>query len=70
MKVDVTCAKCGQRGRVEIGQPAAGVVLEEYLQLLDERLRHRPSFECFSGHLELAPPVPRFWTVHWETLGE
>ena len=22
------------------------------------------------GHTELAPPVPRYWVVHWETLGD
>ncbi len=69
MKLDVSCSKCGERRRIEIGAPAPGVALEDYLRLLDERLRHRPSFECFSGHLELSPPVPRFWTVHWDTVG-
>jgi len=29
----------------------------------------RPSFECFGGHLELAPPVPRFWEIDWDTCG-
>ncbi len=69
MRVDVTCAKCGQRRRVELGDPA-GRTVEEFLHLVSERLSHKPSFECFGGHVELAPPVPRFWTIHWETLGD
>ena len=44
--------------------------LEEFLHLVSERLSHKPSFECFGGHLELAPPLPRFWTIHWDTLGD
>jgi hypothetical protein len=43
---------------------------EEHLHLVVERLSHRPSFECFGGHLELAPPVPQFWDIHWETVGD
>ena len=43
--------------------------LEEFLHLVQERLSHQPSFECFGGHLELAPPLPRFWDIHWETCG-
>jgi hypothetical protein len=70
MKVDVTCQKCGQSKRLEIGAPAAGQSLEDYLRILHDRLRHRPSFECFGGHFELKPPVPAFWDVKWETVGE
>ena len=22
-----------------------------------------------SRHMELAPPLPRFWEIHWETAG-
>jgi hypothetical protein len=50
--------------------PAPGQALEEYLHLVHERLLHRPSFECFGGHTELKPPLPDFWEVHWETVGE
>jgi len=53
-----------------MGEPAAGQVLEEYLRVVMDRLSHQPSFGCFGGHFELAPPVPRFWDVHWDTLGE
>lgn len=70
MKVDVSCKKCGGRKRLDLGDPPAGRTREDWLHLLDERLRHRPSFECFGGHLELRPPVPQFWEVHWDTLGE
>ena len=70
MQVDVACRKCGARQRIDIGAPAAGQALEEYVHLLQERLAHRPSFECFGGHTELRPPVPEFWDVRWETLGE
>ena len=70
MRVDVSCRKCGGRRRIDVGTPATGQSLEDYVHLLDERLRHRPSFECFGGHLELRPPVPEFWQVAWETLGE
>jgi hypothetical protein len=35
-----------------------------------DRLSHQPSFDCFGGHFELAPPVPGFWDVHWGTLAE
>lgn len=69
MRVDVSCKKCGQRKRLDIGNPGPQPVAE-YLRLLNDRLSHRPSFECFGGHLEVAPPVPGFWDVHWETLGE
>ena len=24
----------------------------------------------FGGHLELAPPLPGFWEIHWETRGD
>jgi len=69
MRVDVTCKKCGMRRRIEVGEPGSQPV-GEYIRLLNDRLTHRASFECFGGHLEVAPPVPGFWVVHWETLGE
>ena len=70
MRVDVSCKRCGRQSRVDIGIPPPGQSITEYLHLLDERLRHRPSFECFGGHTELRPPVPEFWDVHWETAGD
>jgi len=69
MHVDVSCKKCGLRQRVDVGDPG-GQPINEYVRLLNDRLTHRPSFECFGGHLEVAPPVPQFWVVHWETLGD
>ncbi len=69
MRVDVSCVKCEQRHRVDLGDPG-GRSVEEFLHLVSERLSHKPSFQCFGGHLELAPPLPRFWTIHWETLGD
>ena len=68
MRVDVSCRKCGGRRRLELGEPA-GQPVEEFLRLVVERLTHQPSFECFGGHLELAPPLPRFWEIHWDTCG-
>jgi hypothetical protein len=70
MKVDVSCRECGVTSRVDLGSPAPGQSLEEYLHLVRERLTHRPSFTCFGGHTELRPPVPAFWDVRWETLGD
>jgi hypothetical protein len=70
VKVDVSCTKCGGERRLDIGAPAPGQSLDDYLHLLRERLSHRPSFECFGGHTELAAPLPRFWVIRWETLGE
>jgi len=70
MKVDVRCRKCGGSKRLDVGSPPAGQALEEYLRLLNDRLRHRPSFECFGGHFELRPPVPEFWDVDWATVGD
>ena len=70
MKVDVRCKRCGQRARLDVGAPGAGQSVEEYVHLVQERLLHRPSFECFGGHLELQPPVPTFWDVDWTTLGD
>ena len=70
MLVDVTCRACGSRARIDIGSPAPGQSIDEHLHLVRERLLHRPSFACFGGHMELRPPVPEFWDVHWETLGE
>jgi len=64
----VTCRKCGVRRRLDIGEPGDRP-LAEFRHLLVEQLSHRPSFECFGGHLELAPPLPRFWEIHWETCG-
>lgn len=55
---------------MEIGAPAAGQAVEEYVHLLQERLAHRPSFECFGGHFEMRPPVPQFWDVDWLTMGD
>ena len=69
MRVDITCKKCGNRSRLDLGDPGDTPV-EEYLHLLTECLTHKPSFECFGGHLELAPPLPNFWTIHWDTLGD
>jgi hypothetical protein len=69
MHVDVSCAKCGERQRLDIGSPGTQPV-EEYVHMISERLSHKPSFECFGGHLELSPPLPRFWTIHWDTLGD
>ena len=70
MRVDVSCRRCGQRQRLDVGTPAAGQTLEEHLHILRERLLHRPSFQCFGGHFEVRPPLPDFWDVHWETLGD
>ncbi|MFM7141903.1 MAG: hypothetical protein ACKO2K_08330 [Alphaproteobacteria bacterium] len=70
MKVDVRCRKCGGSKRLDVGAPPSGQALEEYLRLLHDRLRHRPSFECFGGHFELRPPVPEFWDVDWASVGE
>ncbi len=70
MRVDVVCRKCGTRKRLDLGEPAPGQAIEDYVHLIRERLMHRPSFECFGGHTELRPPVPEFWDVQWETLGE
>ena len=70
MRVDVACRKCGKQQRLDVGAPAAGQAVEDYVHLVQERLMHRPSFECFGGHLELRPPVLQFWDVRWETLGE
>ena len=64
----MTCRRCGERRRLEIGEPGDRS-LAEFMHLLVERLSHQPSFECFGGHLELAPPLPRFWDIHWETCG-
>jgi hypothetical protein len=69
MRADVSCAKCGARRRLELGDPGDRP-LDEFLHVLVERLSHQPSFECFGGHLELAPPLPRFWQIHWDTLGD
>ncbi len=68
--MDVSCRKCGARKRLDLGQPSAGQAVEEYVRLVNDRLSHQPSFGCFGGHFELAPPLPRFWEVHWETLAE
>jgi hypothetical protein len=70
MFVDVSCKKCGGRERVDVGHPAESQTLDEHLRLLIDRLSHQPSFECFGGHFEFAPPLPRFWEVHWDTLAE
>ena len=70
MRVDVACRKCGASKRLDVGAPTTGQTLEDYVSLLNERLMHRPSFECFGGHMELRPPVPEFWDIHWETLGD
>ena len=67
MRVEVSCKKCGQRQDMDIGASTNGA-LEEYLHLLTERLSHQPSFECFGGHFEFAPPLPQFWDIHWDTL--
>jgi hypothetical protein len=68
MRVDVTCKKCGQRRRLEVGDPGSQPV-HEFVHLITERLTHQASFECFGGHMELSPPLPRFWEIHWETAG-
>ena len=70
MRVDVACRKCGKHRRLDVGAPAPGQSIEDYVHLVNERLTHRPSFECFGGHTELAPPVPKFWDVQWNTLGD
>jgi len=70
VKVDVHCRKCGQDKRLDIGKPAPGQQLQDYLKLLHDRLLHRPSFECFGGHFELRPPMPEFWDVRWDSVGE
>jgi hypothetical protein len=68
--VDVHCRKCDGSRRLDVGEPAPGQGVEEHLHLVRERLTHRPSFSCFGGHTELRPPVPEFWEVQWETLGD
>lgn len=54
---------------MDIGRPT-GQPLDEFLRLLNDRLRHRPSFQCFGGHFELRPPIPEFWDIDWESLGD
>ena len=51
---------------------AAAARAQELAQLvgLQDRLLHRPSFECFGGHFELRPPMPEFWEVRWDSVGE
>jgi hypothetical protein len=68
MHVDVSCRKCGTRRRLDLGDPGDTPVAD-YVHVLVERLSHQPSFSCFGGHMELAPPLPRFWDIHWETSG-
>ena len=68
MTVNVTCKKCGTSKRMDVGTPAAGQSMEEHLHLVQERLMHRPSFQCFGGHFELKAPVPEFWEVDWGSL--
>ncbi len=70
MFVDVSCSKCGERKRLPLGPVPEGQSIEDFVRFVSDRLTHQPSFGCFGGHFELSPPVPRFWTVHWETLGE
>lgn len=67
MHVEISCKKCGQRQMVDLGAPQSQPI-EDYLHLVQERLSHKPSFECFGGHFEFAPPLPQFWDIHWETL--
>jgi hypothetical protein len=67
MQVEISCKKCGGRQQVDIGTAPQNNV-EEYLHLIRERLSHKPSFECFGGHFEFAPPLPQFWEIHWDTL--
>ena len=68
MRVDVSCKKCGQRRRLELGDPGDTPV-DEFIHRVKERLTHQPSFECFGGHLELAPPLPHFWEIDWTSCG-
>jgi len=68
MFVDVSCKKCGQRQRVDTGPRPADQAVPEHMRLVMDRFSHQPSFQCFGGHFELAPPLPRFWDVHWDTL--
>jgi len=70
VKVDVSCHVCGQQARIDVGTPSAGQTLEEHLHFVQERLSHRPSFECFGGHTELRAPLPACWTIHWNTLAD
>lgn len=70
MKVDVRCRVCGQRTRLDVGSPAPGSTPGEHLHLVQERLTHRPSFECFGGHLELRAPLPECWEVDWASAGD
>lgn len=70
MRVDVSCKKCGARQRLDLGSPPPEQPVGDFVHLVSERLLHRPSFQCFGGHFELRPPVPGFWEVHWETLGD
>ena len=69
MQVDVTCKKCGARRRLPLGDPG-DTPREQFIHLIAERLSHQPSFQCFGGHFELSPPLPRFWDIHWETVGD
>ena len=70
MFVDVTCKKCGAQKRCDIGCPANNQDVEEHVRLVLDRWSHQPTFECFGGHFEFAPPLPRFWEPHWESLGD
>ena len=66
LQAEQTCkpGKADQIGKI------SKAALEEYLHLLRERLSHQPSFECFGGHFEFAPPLSGFWEIHWDTLAD
>lgn len=68
--MDIGMPKAAQPSQVSEEEEGEENELEEYLHLLRERLSHQPSFECFGGHFEFASPLPDFWEIHWETLGD
>lgn len=69
MHVDVSCKKCGERRRVDVGTPSDGD-RDGHRRLVTERLTHQASFQCFGGHFELRPALPEFWEIHWETASD
>jgi hypothetical protein len=60
--VDVYCKKCGETGKLDIGD----MTIEEATELLEKR----KGFSCFGHHVELSSPIPNYWEIMPDTLRE
>lgn len=56
MLVKVSCKKCGESAKLDVGDMSKGDV--------EALLTKQKTFNCFGNHVELCSPI-NYWTIDW-----